>query len=67
MRMIRSRFNASLPFGMDRRGVGMQRDWCGHTGVWWVPGPACGNSLVCGDELTGRDRLAWCNDELARR
>ena len=24
---------------------------------------AWGNSLVCGDELDGRDRLASCNDE----
>jgi len=63
MRIIRSRSNASLPFGMDRRGVGMQRDWRGHAGARCVSVLACGSSLVCGDELTGRGRLACCNDE----
>ena len=40
MRIIRSRLNVSLPFGMDRRGVGMQEfgvclGWLAVT-VWFA-------------------------------
>ena len=38
MRIIRNRQNGSPLFGMDWRGVGMQRVWhvCAH-GMGWIP------------------------------
>src|SRR5215472_1212824 len=62
MRIIRSRSMApAIGHGPAWRGhaTGPAR----HAGVWCVPGLPCGNSLVCGDELAGRDSPAFCNDE----
>ena len=56
MRIIRNRQNGSPPFGMDWRGVGMQRVWhvCAH-----------GDGLNSRDGLTRSERPAW-RDRLAR-
>ena len=56
MRIIRTRQNDSPPFGMDWRGVGMQRVWrmCAH-----------GDGLDSRDGLTRSERPAQ-RDRLAR-